>query len=109
MPQLDWDAGSTQVTTAGTRVQISASSGRLVKAVSFQNFPGNAGRVVVGRSDVSMTDGWVLDLERDVYMSFGERQEGSNTANFVPWSTFWVDAANNNDRVGWLVIFYANA
>ena len=92
---MRYDAGSTDVPTAGIRVQISNTADR-VKAISVQGRFANLGLVYFGVSDVSATNGWSLRPGQTKSLSFGE---GS-----VLYSIFYVDAANNGDDLDWDVV-----
>jgi hypothetical protein len=92
---MRFDAGTTDVPSGGTRVQISNTSDR-VKAIEAHAPSGNTGSVYFGVSDVSVTNGRELAPGEAVAYSFGE---GS-----VLFSTFYVDAATNGDDVDWAVI-----
>jgi hypothetical protein len=92
-----FDTGQTDVPSAGTAVQISNTSDR-VRWIRFKAIPGNTGSGFVGKSDVSATNGFTLEKDDDIGLAF-DFKEGS-----VPFSDFWVDAANNGDDVEWAVI-----
>ena len=94
--------GSTQVSTATTRVQLSATADQ-VKKIQFQTRVGNTGRMFVGLVDVALaTNSWELEIPvaarpiAHLSLDFGE---GS-----VPLSTFYADATVNNDRIDWVAI-----
>ena len=92
---MRFDAGSTDIPTAGSAVQISNTSDR-VKSISVQGDRDNTGNVYFGVSDVSATNGWEMAPGEDKTVNFGE---GS-----VLFSKFYVDAATNGDDVNWSVI-----
>lgn len=92
---MRFDAGTTDIATAGTRVQISNTSDA-VKQITVSARPGNAGNVFFGVSDVSSTNGITLPPGDSKVWDFGK---GS-----VLFSIFWVDAATNGDDLDWAVI-----
>jgi hypothetical protein len=92
---MKFDAGTTDIPTATTQVQISNTADR-VKSISVRGRPGNAGNVFFGVSDVETTDGWTLQPGESKTVDFGE---GS-----VLFSVFYVNAATNGDDVDWTVI-----
>ena len=92
---MRYDAGTTDIPTAGTAAQISNTLDK-VKAISVRCKPGNVGNIAFGVSDVTMTNGWTLRPGESKAVHFGE---GS-----VLFSTFWVNAANNGDDAEWDVV-----
>jgi hypothetical protein len=93
---MRFDSGITDVPSAGTAVQISNTSDKVL----WIKFKASVGTIYVGKSDVSSTNGYPvttaagLGLELD----FGEH-DGS-----VLLSEFWVDGATNGDDAAWAVI-----
>ncbi len=81
--------GTVTVTAAGTRAQV-AASGNAVSAVNFKARLSNAGPVYVGDETVSSTNGYRLEPGEEITFSFRE---------VIDLRRFYVDAANNNDRV----------
>ena len=95
---MRFDSGTTDVPTAGTRVQILDSEDRVL-AIEFHARAGNAGNVYAGVLDVSATNGRELVPGEAVPYDFTlSTAEGS-----VPFSTFYVDAATSGDDVDWAV------
>ena len=99
-------SGATQVTSAGTRVQISNSPRRVLYARA-QGRDGNAGTTYLGGSTVSNTNGWSLveptgTIHGNVFEMWFTNTGPRRTT--VPLSDFYVDAATNNDYVEWLFI-----
>ena len=92
---MQFDAGTTDVATAGTQVRISNTAHR-VKAIEVRGRPGNTGNTFFGASDVSAAGGWTLQPGESKALSFGE---GS-----VKFADFWVDAATDGDDVDWTVV-----
>lgn len=84
----------TNVPTAGVRVQISTSPDR-VRRITFKALAGNTGDVYVGGSDVSSSVGFTLAPGESIPLDFDPQTE--------PLSSFYVDAANNNDKVSWII------
>ena len=92
---MRFDAGTTDVPSAGTAVQISNTNDR-VKAIEAHALSGNTGSIFFGVADVSATNGRELAPGEAVAYSFGE---GS-----VLFSAFYVDAATSGDDLNWVVI-----
>ena len=88
-------AGTTDVPTAGTAVQLSNTADR-VKKIQLHGRAGNSGIVYFGGSDVSSTNGWEVAVDGTLSLDFGS---GS-----VLFSTLYADAATNGDDVDWVVI-----
>ena len=94
--------GTTVVTAAGTRVQLSNTKDD-VKSIQIQPRAANTGRMFVGLVDVSATvNGWELPIPlvgRDILplkLDFGE---GS-----VKLDLFYADATVNGERVDWAAV-----
>ena len=95
--------GTTKVTVAGTRAQLSDTLDT-VKKIKFKARFANTGRMFPGLSDVSATvNGWELEIPRTSvpiaetdWIDFGE---GS-----VKMNVFYVDASVNNDSIDWIAI-----
>jgi hypothetical protein len=84
--------GTTDVGTAGTAVQVS-NTRRRVLSVTFIARAGNTGNVYVGDSTVSSTNG--VELQQGQSFTFNPGSMGVS----IPFSDFYVDAANNGDDV----------
>jgi len=91
------DQGITNVSSAGTAVQVNNVTNR-VKWARFKALAGNSGLTYVGVSDVSASLGYELSAGNTVELNFGE------FGGSVPMSIFWVDAATNNDKVAWIMV-----
>ena len=91
------DAGITNVSSAGSRVQVNNVTNR-VKQVQFKALAGNSGLAYVGVSDVSASLGYELSAGNTVSLNFGE------FGGSVPANIFYVDAATNNDKISWMMI-----
>ena len=94
--------GTTTVTTAGTRAQLSTTTNP-VKRISFQARAGNTGRIFVGLVDVSATvNGWELPIplttraKETLELDFGE---GSVLLNL-----FYVDSTVNGEIIDWVAV-----
>lgn len=92
---MRYDAGTTDVPTAGTAVQISNTADS-VKSIEVRARPGNTGNAFFGVSDVSATNGWTLQPGESKALDFGK---GS-----VLFSVFYLDVATSGDDVDWSVI-----
>ena len=91
------DAGITNVSSAGTAVQVLNTTSR-VKFAQFKALAANSGITYLGVSDVSASIGYELSAGNTVELNFGE-QGGSILA-----SSLYVDAASSGDKVSWLLI-----
>ena len=91
------DQGTTNVSSAGTAVQMNAVTNR-VKYIIFKALAGNSGLTYVGVSDVAAALGYELSAGNTVELNFGE------FGGSVPANVFYADAASNNDKVCWLMI-----
>ena len=92
---MRFDAGTTDVPSAGTAVQISNTTDK-VKSITVKARAGNSGIAYFGVSDVSSTNGFELEAGDSKTENFGD---GS-----VAFSAFYVDAASSGDDVDWTVI-----
>lgn len=94
------NVGSTDVPTAGTRVQLSTGT-RRVRRIYFKAHEGNTGDVYFGDVTVSSTNGISLDQARpgtDWHMiDFSPSSENENY--------FYVNAATNGDDLDWYMVF----
>jgi len=91
------DVGITNVSSAGTAVQVSNVTNR-VKWIRFKALAANSGLAYMGVSDVSASLGYELSAGNEVELNFGE------FGGSVPANIFYVDAATNNDKVTWAMI-----
>ena len=93
------DNGITDVSSAGTAVQIKNTKDRVLW-IKFSAPAGNSGVTYVGESDVSSSNGYPLgaagDVDAQLELDF---RPGSVSAD-----TFYVDAASSGDDVGWVMI-----
>jgi hypothetical protein len=81
-------SGTITVSSAGTAVQADHKGN--FRTVMFKARSGNAGKVYIGGSDVSSSDG--MELDRGDTITFNLTEDASS-------SQFWADAANNDDKV----------
>lgn len=94
--------GSKTVVTAGTRVQLTAiSSQEIFTSIVIQGTATNAGRVFVGGSNVSATNGVSLAAGEAVTFSGDWRRDGSDEFDITD---FYIDAATNSDSVQIILI-----
>ena len=91
------DGGTTTVSSAGTRVQISNTVSK-VRWIRVKALAGNSGLVYFGTSDVTATNGYELAATNTIEISFAE------LGGTVPFSSLYVDAATNGDKVSWVVV-----
>ena len=92
----------TNVSSAGTAVQLLSNATNRVRWVRLKALAGNSGLIYVGVSTparpLSATLGYELSAGNTVDLNFGE------FLGSVPASVFYVDAATNNDKVSWIMI-----
>lgn len=94
--------GTATVTTAGTRVQLSATADP-VKHIQFQARVGNTGRMFIGKVDVSATvNGWELPIP--ITTRAKEKLELDFGTGSVLLSLFYVDSTVNGDIVDWCAV-----
>jgi len=99
------DAGITNVSSAGTSVQVYDTTAR-VKWVQFKALAANSDLTYVGVSDVSASQGYELSAGNTVELNFSELGKGSDSAS-VPANVLYVDAATDDDKISWLMILDA--
>jgi hypothetical protein len=94
------DFGVTDVSSAGTAVQVIDQTTRVVW-IKFTAPTANSGLTYVGLSDVSATNGYPLGASGgvDATLELDFRPDGS-----IALSAFYVDAATNGDDVAWAYI-----
>ena len=92
-----FDIGTTTVSTAGTEVQISNTANR-VRYIKVKALAANSGITYLGVSDVTATNGYELSAGNEIDINFAQ------SGGTVAFSTFYVDAATNGDKVCWAVI-----
>ena len=92
-----FDAGTTTVSTAGTEVQISNTTNK-VRWIKVKALAANSGKVYLGVSDVSGTNGYELSAGNEIEISFAE------LGGTVFFSTFYVDSASSGDKLAWVVV-----
>jgi len=92
-----FDIGTTTVSTAGTEVQISNTANR-VRYIKVKALAANSGIAYLGVSDVTATNGYELSAGNEIEIDFAA------SGGTVAFSTFYVDAATNGDKVCWAVI-----
>ena len=92
--------GTTQVATAGTRVQLSNTADD-VKSIKFHTRAANTGRMFVGLVDVSATvNGWEFEIPvaaRPLATLELDFKDGS-----VKLNLFYADSTVNGERLDWV-------
>ena len=91
------DAGTTTISTAGAEQQISNTSNRVLW-IKAKALAANSGITYLGVSDVTATNGYELSAGNEIEISF--RELGGS----IKFSTIYVDAATNGDKVCWAVV-----
>jgi len=104
--RLLFDAGTTNIPTAGTAVALSADGGlhadyRVVWA-KFRDAPANTGIVKVGIADVSSTGtlhGWSMENDKDPF------ELPIPAGGSIALGTIYFDAATDDDKVEWAILY----
>ena len=91
------DAGTTTVSTAGSEQQLANVPNRVLW-LKAKALAANSGIVYLGVSDVSTTNGYELSAGNEIEISFAD------TGGTIAFSTVYVDAASNGDKLCWTVI-----
>ena len=92
---MRFDAGTTDVPSAGTAVQLSNSVDRVVW-IRVSARTGISGTVYFGRSDVSSSNGFELSANDYLEIDF---RPGSES-----FSAFYADTSANGNDLDWAVI-----
>ena len=92
---MRFDTGTTDVPSAGTRVQISNTTDRVLW-IKVSARTGISGALYFGRSDVASTNGYELSANDSLEMDFRPGSEA--------FSAFYVDASNNGNDLDWAVL-----
>ena len=91
------DAGTTTVSTAGSEQQLANVPNRVLW-LKAKALAANSGIAYLGVSDVSATNGYELSAGNEIEINF--RELGGSVA----FSSIYVDAATNGDKVCWAVV-----
>jgi predicted amino acid racemase len=91
------DAGTTTVSTSGSEQQLSNTVNRVLW-IKAKALAANSGISYLGVSDVSTTNGYELSAGNEIEINF--RELGGSVA----FSSIYVDAATNGDKVSWVVV-----
>ena len=104
---VPFDAGITNVGTAGTAVALSTDGGHndedRIYWAQFKGKPGNTGTVYVGIADVSGTGtihGFPLENDDNEGLKLDIPNGGS-----VRLGDIFFDAENNNDKIAWAILY----
>ena len=92
-----FDAGTTTVSTSGSEQQLANVPNRVLW-LKAKALAANSGIVYLGVSDVSTTNGYELSAGNEIEISFAD------TGGTIAFSTVYVDAATNGDKLCWTVI-----
>jgi len=92
---MRFDSGTTDVPSAGTRVQISNTTDRILW-IRVSARTGISGAVYFGRSDVAAANGYELSANDHLEIDFRPGSEA--------FSAFYVDASANGNDLDWAVI-----
>ena len=92
---MRFDAGTTDVPSAGTSVQISNTTDRILW-IRVSARTGISGALYFGRSDVASTNGYELSANDYLEIDFRPGSEA--------FSAFYVDASANGNDLDWAVI-----
>jgi predicted amino acid racemase len=91
------DIGTTTVSTAGTEQRLSNTANRVLW-VKAKALAANSGIVYLGVSDVTATNGYELSAGNEIEINFAE------AGGSIIFSSLYVDAATNGDKLCWTVI-----
>ncbi len=94
------DVGSTDIPTAGSRVQILNEPTNIV-LIQLQARPGNIGNIFFGMVDVSATIGWTMEPKDQLVIDFDPQGKGSS----IQMDDLYVDTDTNGNDVDWMIIF----
>ena len=92
-----FDAGTTTISTAGTEQRISNTANRVLW-LKAKALAANSGITYLGVSDVAATNGYELSAGNEIEIDF------KAAGGTIAFSTIYVDAATNGDKVCWAVI-----
>ena len=92
-----FDAGTTTISTAGTEQRISNTANRVLW-LKAKALAANSGITYLGVSDVTATNGYELSAGNEIEIDF------KAAGGTIAFSTIYVDAATNGDKVCWSVI-----
>jgi hypothetical protein len=92
-----FDAGTTTISTAGTEQRISNTANRVLW-LKAKAIAANSGITYIGVSDVTATNGYELSAGNEIEIDF------KAAGGTIAFSTIYVDAATNGDKVCWAVI-----
>ncbi|MDQ3024113.1 MAG: hypothetical protein M3R04_07000 [bacterium] len=87
--------GDVTVTTAGTRVRVTATETQC-ESIIFQGHPSNTGYIYFGDTLVSATRGTALEAKQAGTVAPAKEGEGGELMDL---SDFWVDASVNGEKV----------
>ena len=96
-------ANRSRVSTAGTRVALSAATGSpdarsKVKFIKVSARTGNSGVVYFGESSVAATLGYELSANDSVEINLLDSQAS------LPFADFYADASANNQDLDWVIV-----
>jgi len=90
-PPITFQTGQATVATAGTRVQLSASSILVDRGVVVKALDGNSGKIYVGNSGVTASNGFELGAGQGITV---------DTDNL---NDIWIDSSVNGDDACWML------
>ena len=77
-----FDAGTTNVATAGTEVQISNTTNR-VRWIKVKALAGNSNKVYLGVSDVTASNGYELSAGNELEINLAHRVGRCSSVHFM--------------------------
>tara|TARA_Y100000310_G_C20483604_1_gene715852 strand:+ start:165 stop:479 length:315 start_codon:yes stop_codon:yes gene_type:complete len=104
---MDITSAQVNVPSAGNRVRVVTTT-TPVKWVRFKALEGNTGAVYVGGVTVASTTGWTL-YDSQMAMNPDLELNPGLYGGTVDLSDFYVDAANNDDKVEYFAIISRSA
>lgn len=98
---MRFDAGSTNLTSAGTAQVVISSDSLLITFIAIKAKPGNTGDIYFGVSDVSSTNAWTLRPGEETSMDFDPAGQGTS----LDQALLFFDGATTNDDIEWQVLY----
>lgn len=97
---MRFDAGSTNLTSAGTAQKIVDRDLQIV-FIAIKAKPGNTNDLYFGRASVSATNGWTLKPGDETSLDFDPSGKGTS----VSFQDLHFNGATTNDDIEWMVLY----
>ena len=90
--------GTTTVSTAGTEVQLSNTTSRVLW-IKVKALAANSGKVYLGiAGSITSALGYELSAGNEIEINFAD------IGGSILFSTLWADAATNGDKLAWIAV-----